>query len=78
MGAGGMALYVDGALVSTNPNTVSQSYSGYWRVGYDNLAAWGPTTPSRSFFTGTLDEVAVYPFALGAGVVAAHWAANHS
>jgi hypothetical protein len=78
MGAGGMALYVDGALVGTNPNTASQSYSGYWRVGYDNLAAWGPTTPSRSFFTGTLDEVAVYPLALSAAAVAAHWAANHS
>jgi signal peptidase I len=78
MGAGGMALYVDGALVGTNPNTASQSYSGYWRVGYDNLAAWGATTPSRFFFTGTLDEVAVYPFALSASAVAAHAAANHS
>jgi signal peptidase I len=77
MGASGMALYVDGALVGTNATKTSKSYSGYWRVGYDSIAGWGVTTPSRFFFTGTLDEVAVYPTALSAATVAAHAAANH-
>ncbi len=32
----GMKLYVDGAVVATNPQTGAQNYNGYWRVGGDN------------------------------------------
>lgn len=84
--ATGMALYVDGRLAGTNANTVAQSYSGYWRVGGDNLNGWnldpwgsnsqGTTQPYGYYFQGTMDEVAVYPVALSAGQVAAHYAAN--
>ena len=51
-----MKLYVDGQLAGTNPQTGAQAYDGYWRVGGDNT--WGSTSP---YFTGTIDEVAVYP-----------------
>jgi hypothetical protein len=45
-GTGGMALYVDGALVASNATvTEAQVYNGYWRVGYDSL---GGSTKSRS------------------------------
>ncbi|MGO4689579.1 PKD domain-containing protein [Glaciibacter sp. 2TAF33] len=64
----GMKLYVDGALVGTNPQTAAQSYSGYWRIGGDTT--WGSSSP---YFAGTLDEVAVYPQALSASAVANHY-----
>jgi hypothetical protein len=82
----GMALYVDGRLVGTNPNTAAQPYTGYWRVGGDNLNGWnldpwgsnsqGTTEPYGYYFGGDIGDVAVYPAALSAAQVAAHYAAN--
>jgi hypothetical protein len=77
LGSGGMALYVDGVLVGTNPNTVAQSYNGFWRVGGDNLNAW-PNRPTSSYFNGTVDEAAVYGGALTARQVADHFSHNHA
>ncbi|MGO8885659.1 MAG: LamG-like jellyroll fold domain-containing protein [Streptosporangiaceae bacterium] len=81
----GMSLYIDGQLVGTNSNTTAQSYSGYWRVGGDNLNGWnldpwgsnsqGTTQPASYYFNGTMADVAVYPAALSAAQVAAHYAA---
>lgn len=60
----GMVLYIDGKKVGTNSGTtVGQAYSGYWRVGGDNLGSW-PNHPSSSYFAGAIDEVAIYPSAL--------------
>ena len=79
LGAGGMSLYVDGVAVgSASSTTTGGSYSGYWRVGYDDVSGWGATTPSRFHFNGTLDEAAVYASELSAAQVAAHFAANHA
>ncbi len=82
----GMAMYVDGQLIATNSNTAAQPYTGYWRVGSDNLNGWnldpwggnsqGTTEPNSYYFDGTIGDVAVYPFALSAAQVAAHYAAN--
>ncbi|MDX6312212.1 MAG: hypothetical protein QOF44_1676 [Streptomyces sp.] len=72
-GSTGMRLYVDGALVGSNSTTANESYSGYWRVGGDNLNAW-PNQPSSNFFAGQLDETAVYPSALTSTQVANHYA----
>lgn len=66
----GMKLYLDGQLVGTNPQTAAQDYTGYWRVGGDN--AWDG---SDAWFDGDIDEVAIYNYELGAGRVAAHYAA---
>ncbi len=71
-----MALYVDGTLVGTNPNTIAQAYSGFWRVGGDNLSGW-PDQPSSGYFNGTVDEAAVYSTALTAGQVSDHFTHNH-
>ena len=86
IGPSGMALYVDGQLIGTNSTTVAQSYSGYWRVGGDNLNGWnldpwgsnsqGTTQPYSYYFQGTIGDVAVYPTVLSASQVAAHYAAN--
>ncbi|WP_431951658.1 LamG-like jellyroll fold domain-containing protein [Actinacidiphila sp. bgisy167] len=72
-GSSGMRLYVDGALVGTDPTTGSQNYSGFWRVGGDSLTSW-PNRPSSNFFAGQLDETAVYPSVLTAAQVADHHA----
>jgi hypothetical protein len=82
----GMTLYVDGQLTGTNSTTSAQSYSGNWRVGGDNLNGWnldpwgsnsqGTTEPTGYYFGGTIGDVAVYPFALSAAQIAAHYAAN--
>jgi PKD repeat protein len=67
LGADGMRLYVDGALVGSRADTTSaQSYSGYWRVGGDT--SWS----GAAWFNGQIDEVAVYGKALPADVVASH------
>ncbi|MGF1343250.1 LamG-like jellyroll fold domain-containing protein [Streptomyces flavovirens] len=73
-GTGGMALYVDGQLrASSSAYTASQNTPGYWRVGGDNLANW-PNRPTSNFFAGQIDETAVYPTALSASQVSAHYA----
>ncbi|WP_137293321.1 PKD domain-containing protein [Nocardioides dongxiaopingii] len=68
--SGGMKLYLDGELVGTNGQTDAQDYTGYWRVGGDN--AWN----GRTYFAGTIDEVAVYPRVLGAADVVRHYQAG--
>ena len=70
-GSDGMKLYVDGVLVGDNSQTGAENYSGYWRVGGDT--AWGGSSP---FFNGSIDEVAVYPVALSADQVRAHYSAS--
>lgn len=60
MSGDGMRLYVDGALVDSNPQTAAQSFNGYWRVGGDRV--WGGA--SSPWFDGQIDEVAVYSRAL--------------
>ncbi|MCU1524552.1 MAG: hypothetical protein JWO18_1446 [Microbacteriaceae bacterium] len=65
----GMKLYVDGALVGTNPQTSAQDYTGYWRAGGD--VTWGS---SDAYFTGSLDEFAVYQTALSASTIAQQFA----
>lgn len=74
MSAAGMKLYVDGTLVSGSSVTSGARISGSWRVGYDamNTNIWPGVTGSPAF-TGTVDNAAVYPAALTAGQVAAHF-----
>jgi hypothetical protein len=87
MGAAGLTLYVDGQLIGTSPISSAQNYTGFWRVGGDSLkGAWnldfwhtnsqGTTEPYGYYFRGTMADVAVYPVALSAARIAAHYAAN--
>lgn len=77
-GSGGMSLWVDGALVGTNPVSSNQAYNGYWRIGGDNLNGW-PNQPSSSYFAGSIDEVATYSYVLSPAQISAHYsAAGHS
>lgn len=76
----GMKLYVDGNLVAERPENTAQTYNGFWRLGGDNLSGW-PNRPSSDYFSGQIDEAAVYNrvltpqevsehFAMGTGVAA--------
>lgn len=65
--AAGMRFYVDGILVGSNSNAVAQDYTGYWRVGGDNGWSGAP------WFTGTIDEVAIYNTPLSDAQVLAHF-----
>ncbi|MCY0940022.1 CBM96 family carbohydrate-binding protein [Streptomyces antarcticus] len=71
-GPGGLTLYVDGQNKGTLNATSTQDYAGYWHVGGDNLSGW-PTRPTSNFFTGQLDEAAVYPTALSQAQVKNHF-----
>lgn len=73
-GTDGTKLYVDGALTASESTYVrAQDYQGYWRIAGDNLNSW-PNSPSSSYFTGTIDEVAVYDTALTQSQVSNHFA----
>lgn len=72
--AGVLTLYVDGAVVGTVSNAAGEPNTGYWRVGYDNLAGW-PNIPASSanyWFSGSLDDTAAYNTALSAATIAQH------
>lgn len=72
LGSDGMGLYVDGAQVGRNTAVTSgAAYSGYWRVGGDNLTGWA-SKPTSSYLAGAIDEVAVYPRVLTATEVKGH------
>ena len=65
VGTNGMRLYVDGSQVASSTAVATTSYTGFFRVGYDNLTGW-PSAPPSSYFNGTLDEVAAYSTTLTA------------
>ncbi|MFC8349014.1 LamG-like jellyroll fold domain-containing protein [Streptomyces sp. NPDC057280] len=72
-GGDGMRLYVDGTQRASNAFvTGNEQSSGFWRVGGDNLDSW-PNRPSSRFFTGQIDEVAVYGSVLTSSQVASHY-----
>ncbi len=50
-----LKLYVDGTLQGTLAVTGIQNTTGYWRMGYDNMASW-PYLPKSFYFTGLVDE----------------------
>jgi signal peptidase I len=76
----GMKLYIDGNLVGSNANTVSESETkaSYWRVGCGNLSGWqvdwnGANAPSANTnypFNGSLDEATVWLSTLTANQIA--------
>jgi PKD repeat protein len=70
----GIELYIDGALVASDPSaTAGQLFTGFWRIGGDNLSGW-TSRPASDYFNGLLDEVAIYPHTLTGAQIAAHYA----
>jgi signal peptidase I len=80
----GMSLYIDGKLVGTNANTISETETkaSFWRVGCGNLAGWGVDwtgagAPANNEadnlnypFNGSLDEATVWLSTLTSAQVA--------
>jgi len=76
MSPAGMRLYVDGALVGSRADVTSGlGFQGDWQLGTANLAG-RTAAPSSNSFLGSIDEVAIYPTALSATRVAAHYTAR--
>lgn len=71
-GSVGMKLFVDGVKVGQNAVSANQSYSGNWHVGGDKMDSW-PNKPTSNYFSGTIDETAVYPTVLSPQQVANHF-----
>ncbi len=71
-GTAGMQLHVDGVRVAENGQSLAADYSGYWRLGGDNLSGWD-ARPSSDYFAGSLDEAAVYSRVLGAAEISEHF-----
>lgn len=77
LGAAGLKLYVDGALVASDATiTTAGSYTGYWRWGGGSLAYW-PDQPASGYLNGTIDGLALYTSQLTDQQIAEHYHANH-
>ncbi|WP_108718056.1 S-layer family protein [Miniimonas sp. S16] len=73
LGPNGQTLYVDGKRVGQRSDTTTaQSYTGYWRIGGDNIGGW-PDQPSSFYFNGDIDDVAIYPSVLTTAQVRDHY-----
>lgn len=76
LGPDGLALYVDGALVATDPFTRAEEFVGWWRVGGDTINGAWAQYPTSGFFRGDLDDTTVWDRALSATEVAQHFSAG--
>ncbi len=72
----GMALYLDGDLVGTDPAALTREMLGYWRIGFDEVPADWPNAPTSSWFVGDLDTIAISHLVLSAGEARDHAAAG--
>lgn len=76
VGPGGMSLFVDGKRVGFDSSMrVPRGYTGFWRIGGDNLSGWNQR-PSSNAFSGNIDEVAVYDTALTVEQIQQHYIAS--
>ena len=76
LSGGGLALFLDGKKIGINQGTTTgATYSGFWRVGGDNLGGW-PGTHTSNYFKGVIDEVAIYPTAMTLARVQTHYTSS--
>jgi hypothetical protein len=68
----GMKLYVDNTLQASNAGyTSAEPHDGYWGIGgatANNIGGW-PSSPTSTYFNGTIDDVAIYSTELSAATV---------
>ncbi len=69
----GMALWVDGIEQASSSTNSAQDYTGYWRIGGDNLNGWPSTNGTQNDFTGQIDDTSIYPTALTAAQIRDHF-----
>ncbi|MGY1844495.1 LamG-like jellyroll fold domain-containing protein [Modestobacter sp. SYSU DS0875] len=71
----GMRLYVDGELVGARTGVSAENFTGYWRIGFDNINTW-PDAPTSYWFTGSLAHASFHLSEMSANEVAAQYAAG--
>ena len=71
---GAMRLYVDGVLAGSQTIGQASLYYGWWRVGNDTTSSWPGGGATQTGMV--IDEAAVYPYALSADQVLAHFDAR--
>ena len=76
LGAAGMKLYIDGALVASSATTTAGNYTGYWRWGGGDLTNM-PNRPTDDYLTGSVDEVAIYTTQLTDTQIKLHYQRNY-
>ena len=78
--ANGLILYVDGAQVAIRAAATNNlAYTGYWRVGFDDVSGSGWGTPNNNQITGTIDDASVYNAVLTpAQIQARYWAGTRN
>jgi hypothetical protein len=69
-----LGLYIDGALIGTASGGLL-NITAYWHIGANKLSFW-PSPPSSFYLAGTIDEPAIYNYALTATEVANHYHAS--
>lgn len=79
LSSSGMRLYVDGVLRASNTRDTAYHYNpygsdGFWRVGGDTTTGMAGVIDAT--LVSSIDNAAVYPTALTASQVAAHYAAG--
>ncbi|MEA3075860.1 MAG: hypothetical protein QOF60_768, partial [Actinomycetota bacterium] len=72
------SLYLDGALVGTLAGTIDHLSMAKTAIGTGYWWNWPAAGSGWGSFTGTIDEVAVYPTALSPTAVQAHYQASSS
>jgi PKD repeat protein len=76
MSSEGMKLFVDGKLAGQRADTTAgQDYTGFWRIGGDNLGGW-PNQPRSAYLAGDIAQVSIYPTALTRADVVDHLVAS--
>jgi hypothetical protein len=78
-GAGGTALYVDGANVGTAllSGLLEQSYTGYWHVGWESYTGW-TDPPSTPYLAGSVTDAAIFPMLTAAQVTTLYGAGTQA
>ena len=72
----GLMLYIDNSLaVHEYSVTSAQTMTGYWRIGYDNLAFW-PDEPTSRSFAGSIDDIYIYNRALSVSEISSLFTAT--
>ncbi|WP_346619019.1 signal peptidase I [Blastococcus montanus] len=75
--AAGSYLYVDGARVAGDATmTTPRNYTGYWRLGYDDISDAWPDNTYGGHWRGYLAHASVYTRELTAGQIADHYRAG--
>ena len=59
-------------MINKNNIVTIINYSGYWRIGYDNLNGW-ENAPLSYYFNGNIDEVLIYNRVLTDNEIEAHY-----